>query len=479
MLAGLPSEHSVFESRDIQDIYDEIRDVYRRYPQPWVIGYSGGKDSTTILQLIWNAIKELPPEERQKPIFVIASDTKVETPVIVDYIDNTLRRINEAAKIQGMPFSAEKVMPTVNDSFWVNLIGRGYPAPTTRFRWCTERMKISPANRFIEQKVAQFSEVIMVLGVRKSESSTRMQLMSTYQVKGHLLRRHSSLRGAYVYAPIADFSTDDVWKYLLQNPSPWGNNNRDLAALYRNASAGECPLVIDTTTPSCGNSRFGCWVCTVARRDTSMEALIDNGEEWMVPLLEFREWLVKTTEPEHKREFRDFRGRDGRVVFKKDGTLAARTYTLESSKTMLEKVLRTQLAVRRDGPDPTMELISAEELNEIRRLWRIERQDWEDSVPQIFHKVYGSDLPWSVDDDNVFDSEQKELLSSLCQEHNLPFDIIARLLEVERQSTGMTRRASAFKALNSVLNREWGSEAEVVDAEKEKNETLRQLRLVQ
>lgn len=479
MLAGLPSEHSVFESRDIQDIYDEIRDVYQRYPQPWVIGYSGGKDSTTILQLIWNAIKELPPEERQKPIFVIASDTKVETPVIVDYIDNTLRRINEAAKIQGMPFSAEKVMPTVNDSFWVNLIGRGYPAPTTRFRWCTERMKISPANRFIEQKVAQFSEVIMVLGVRKSESSTRMQLMSTYQVKGHLLRRHSSLRGAYVYAPIADFSTDDVWKYLLQNPSPWGNNNRDLAALYRNASAGECPLVIDTTTPSCGNSRFGCWVCTVARRDTSMEALIDNGEEWMVPLLEFREWLVKTTEPEHKREFRDFRGRDGRVVFKKDGTLAARTYTLESSKTMLEKVLRTQLAVRRDGPDPTMELISAEELNEIRRLWRIERQDWEDSVPQIFHKVYGSDLPWSVDDDNVFDSEQKELLSSLCQEHNLPFDIIARLLEVERQSTGMTRRASAFKALNSVLNREWGSEAEVVDAEKEKNETLRQLRLGQ
>ncbi len=479
MLAELPNERSVFTYRSIRDIHEEIRDVYKRYPQPWVIGYSGGKDSTTILQLIWNAIKELPPEERQKPIFVIASDTKVETPVIVDYIDTTLRRINEAAERQGMPFSAEKVMPTVNDGFWVNLIGRGYPAPTTRFRWCTERMKISPANRFIEQKVAQYSEVIMVLGVRKAESSTRMQLMSTYQVKGHLLRRHSSLRGAYVYAPIADFSTDDVWKYLLQNPSPWGNSNRDLAALYRNASAGECPLVIDTTTPSCGNSRFGCWVCTVARRDTSMEALIDNGEEWMVPLLEFREWLVKTTEPEHKREFRDFKGRDGRVVFKKDGTLAARTYTLETSKTMLEKVLRTQQAVRRDGPDATMELISAEELCEIRRLWRVERQDWEDSVPQIFRAVYGFDLAWPVDDDNTFDSEQKELLSSLCQEHNLPFDLIARLLEVERQSTGMTRRASAFKALNSVLNREWGSEAEVVDAEKEKNETLRQLRLVQ
>jgi DNA sulfur modification protein DndC len=468
MLAGLPNEHSVFDHRTIQNIYDEIRDVYLRYPQPWVIGYSGGKDSTTVLQLVWNAIKELPPEQRQKPIFVIASDTKVETPVIVDYIDNTLRRVNEAALEQGMPFSAEKVMPTVNDSFWVNLIGRGYPAPTSRFRWCTERMKINPANRFIEQKVAQYGEVIMVLGVRKTESATRMQLMSTYQVKGHVLRRHGSLQGAYVYAPIADFSTDDVWTYLLQVSSPWGNNNRDLAALYRNASAGECPLVIDTTTPSCGNSRFGCWVCTVARRDTSMEALIDNGEEWMLPLLEFRDWLLETTEPERKREFRDIRGRDGRVVFKKDGTLAARTYMLETSKMMLEKVLCAQRDVRKEGPDPKMELITTEELYEIRRLWRIERQDWEDSIPQIFRKINGYDLDWPKDDDGAFDADQKKLLSSLCQEYDVPFDLVARLLEVERQSTGMTRRAGVQKTLQAVLSQEWENEAAIMDAARER-----------
>lgn len=478
MLAELPKEMSVFAHRTVQDIYDEIRDVYKRFPQPWVIGYSGGKDSTTVLQLVWNAIKELPPEERQKPIFVIASDTKVETPVIVDYIDNTLRRVNEVAQVQGMPFSAEKVMPTVNDSFWVNLIGRGYPAPTTRFRWCTERMKINPANRFIEQKVAQYGEVIMVLGVRKSESSTRMQLMSTYQVKNHILRRHGSLRGAYVYAPIADFLTDDVWTYLLQNPSPWGNNNLDLAALYRNASSGECPLVIDTTTPSCGNSRFGCWVCTVAQRDTSMEALIDNGEEWMEPLLDFRDWLITTTEPERKREFRDIKGRDGRVVFKKDGTLAARTYTLETSKMMLEKVLNAQKMVQKDGPNQSMELISEEELYEIRRLWRVERQDWEDSVPQIFHKVNGFDLQWPVDDDGAFDVDQKELLSSLCQEHDVPFDLVARLLEVERQSMGMTRRANVQKALHNVLSREWESEENILEAAKERQKEKEWFKLV-
>lgn len=477
MLTGLPNEVSVFESRTLQDIYEEIRNVYKQFPQPWVIGYSGGKDSTAVLQLIWYAIRELPVEERKKPIFVIASDTRVETPVIVSHIDTTLKRINSAAKEQGMPFQAEKVMPTLNDSFWVNLLGRGYPAPTTRFRWCTERMKINPANHFIEQKVAQYGEVIMVLGVRKTESSTRMQLMNSYQVKGHLLRRHSTLPGAYVYAPVADFSTKNVWDYLLATVSPWGNNNRDLAALYQNANAGECPLVIDTTTPSCGNSRFGCWVCTVARRDTSMESLIDNGEEWMEPLLEFREWLLQTTDPERKREFRDIKGRDGRVVIKKDGTLAARTYTLETSKVMLEKVLRVQKLVRENGPDKNIELISNEELFEIRRLWRVERQDWDDSVPQIFRAHSEEDLNWVQDDDGVFDSDQKNLLASLCQEYEVSFELVARLLEAERQSAGMLRRAGIYKALNTVLNREWGSEADIIEAAKEKREEMQSLGL--
>ena len=218
MLETSPPEASFFDTRTLDSLYEEIREIYQQFPQPWVIGYSGGKDSTTVLQLVWKALEGLPPEKRQKPVYVIASDTKVETPVIVDFIDNTLRLVNERAQETGMPFQARKVLPTLDDSFWVNLIGRGYPAPTTRFRWCTERMKIEPANRFIEEKVTQHGEVIVVLGVRKAESSTRAQLMSTYQVKDHLLRRHTSLRGAYVYAPVADFTTSDIWNYLLQVP---------------------------------------------------------------------------------------------------------------------------------------------------------------------------------------------------------------------------------------------------------------------
>ena len=235
-----------------------IREVYCGDARPWVIGYSGGKDSTTALQLVWNALLGLEPEKRTKPVYVISSDTLVETPKMVEYVDGTLARMDQAAKVQGLPITAHKVTPAVNDSFWVNVIGRGYPVPLTQFRWCTERLKITPANSFILDRVAEFGEVVVVLGVRSSESATRAQVMSLHRINGSHLSRHSTLPKAFVYTPIERFTVDDVWTYLLQVPSPWGANNRDLVTLYRNAQAGECPLVVDKTTPSCGNSRFGC-----------------------------------------------------------------------------------------------------------------------------------------------------------------------------------------------------------------------------
>lgn len=458
----MPSETSVFDTRTMPEIYAEIREIYLRYPQPWVIGYSGGKDSTTVLQLIWNALLGLPEVDRQKPVFVIASDTGVETPVIIDHIDRTLTRINRRAQEDNLPFRAQKVAPTLNDSYWVNLIGRGYPAPTNRFRWCTERLKIKPINHFIQDKITEYGEAIVVLGTRKAESATRMQLMNSYQVAGHVLRRHTSLPGAYVYAPIADFCTADVWSYLLQVRPPWGGSNRRLATLYHNANKGECPLVVDLSTPPCGNSRFGCWVCTLVKKDSSMESMIDKGDEWMEPLLQFRNWLMITTDPEKKREFRDIRGRDGRVIWKKDGTLAARTYKFEVSQSMLETVLQSQEEIRRTGPNPNIQLITEEELLEIRRIWRTERQDWEDSLPAVFLRVTGRKFDCAADDNVSFDSDQKALLSAACAEYGVPFELVARLLEAERRSSGMARRARIFKELAAELGRDWRTEDEML-----------------
>ena len=273
--------HSNDVAERVQETLAEIQHVYRGDARPWVIGYSGGKDSTTALQLVWHAVAALPDAERIKPIYVIAGDTLVETPVIVDYLATTLDRITAAAREQGLPITAHKVVPKTEDTFWVNLIGKGYPAPSSRFRWCTERMKINPANRFIRERVAEHGEVIVLLGVRSQESATRAQVMSLRRIKGSLLSRHNKLPNAFVYTPIRDYSVDDVWSYLLDVPNPWGNNNEDLLAMYRNSSSGECPLVVDTSTPSCGSSRFGCWTCTVVTKDKAMEAMVDNGDEWL------------------------------------------------------------------------------------------------------------------------------------------------------------------------------------------------------
>ena len=464
------NEKSVFSSKSVTDLIHEVQEVYLANQSPWVLGYSGGKDSTATLQLVWLAIRNLQPDKRHKPIYVISSDTYVETPIIVGHIDNNLEAINRAAKAEGLPFEAHKVVPEVTDTYWVCLLGKGYPAPTTRFRWCTERMKINPADKFILSRVAEFGDVVMVLGARRGESATRDQVMKNREIPGSKLRRHSSLPNAFVYAPIEDFSTNDVWTFILQGNeglSPWGGNNSELVGMYKSAAGGECPLVVDNSTPSCGNSRFGCWVCTVVEKDHSMESLVDNGEDWMEPLLEFRNKLATHRRPEVKRKIRSVKRRDGRVWRKKnaDGTEGAPIpgpYLFEVRCEMLRELLQIEQKVRCEGPDPTARLIREDELREIRRIWRTEEQDWQDSVPKIYREVTGEAFPGRIDDTTSFTSKDAELLKDICTRHDVPVRLVGKLLDLERDMQGMSRRAGIFKQIERVFCEDWDEEKRAI-----------------
>jgi DNA sulfur modification protein DndC len=416
------------------------------------------------VQHVWHALSALPREKLTKPIYVISSDTLVESPVIVEQIRTTLKRIDEAAAKCGLPFKTDIVRPDVRDTFWVNLIGKGYPAPYKRFRWCTDRMKIQPANRFIKATAEKFGEVVLVLGVRRAESATRAQAMSLHRRHGQALSRHSDMPAAWVYTPIEDWSTNDVWTYLLSSPSPWGNNNRDLVAMYRNANAGECPLVVDTKTPSCGNSRFGCWVCTVVERDRTMEALIENGEEWMSPMLDFRDWLVTTQDPTQKRGIRDHRRRDGRIHMwgEENDKIIWGPYKFAFRQEILRKVLQAQKAVQVDAPDPDMMLITMAELEEIRRIWRMECADWEDSLPRSWESEIGQPYSWLQDDSAKATAEEAELLQTIAAKHNVRPDMLAALIDLEKRNTGLHRRAAIYSEIDSILKRDWRSEDEVL-----------------
>ena len=273
---------SIFKSKTIDDVYAEIQQVYLGDNRPWILGFSGGKDSTCMIQTVWSALEKLPKSKLGKKIYVISSDTLVESPKIVETVTESLERMERIAKKSLLPIETNLVKPKLDDTFWVCMIGKGYPAPSNTFRWCTDRLKIKSANTFIKDRVSEHGEVVMVLGSRKAESSTRAQVMNNHAIKGSHLSHHNMLPQAFIYSPLRDFTTEDVWNYLLQNTTnPWGGNNRDLLAMYRDANAAECPLVIDTSTASCGNSRFGCWVCTVVEHDKSMESMIDSGEDWM------------------------------------------------------------------------------------------------------------------------------------------------------------------------------------------------------
>lgn len=447
------------ERPTIASVYKQIQEVYLQYPYPWVIGYSGGKDSTATLQLVWSALAQLPREQLQKPVYIISSDTLVETPLIVNYVKDTLNRIKQRAKEIELPFYPEQLTPLLDDTFWVNLIGRGYPAPTSIFRWCTDRLKINPSNRFILSKVAEHGEVILVLGSRRGESATRDQVLKMHRFRGHLLARHGQLAGAWVYMPVEHFSTDDIWAYLLQTPSPWGSDNRNLASLYRTAQDGECPLVVDDTTPSCGNSRFGCWTCTVVDRDRSMEAMIDSGEEWLIPLLNFRDWLADTQDPAVKPQQREYKSRDGRIKITADGQLRWRTYTLDFSKTMLRKLLETQREVQQH--DPNFDLISEAELKEIRRIWLTERHDWADSVPEIYRQATQQTLAWEHNDVTLPGKLELELLQQLTQTQGVPLKLVQKLIDSEWQYYGMRRRGLIHKTIEKILKEDWRNWEEV------------------
>lgn len=452
-----------YTGKALRDMHNEIQEVYLADERPWVVGYSGGKDSTTALQLVWNAIAELPQQKRKKIVYVISSDTLVETPVIVDFINQTIQRVNEVAIQKNMPFQAEKLKPPITQSFWVNLIGRGYAAPQQSFRWCTDRLKIQPSNKFIMEKISKHGEVVLVLGVRRSESMARAQVMSLYRIQGTVLSRHSNFPRAYVYTPIEDLTVDDVWGYLLDNPSPWGNNNKDLLTLYQYAT-GECPLVVDDTTPTCGGSRFGCWVCTLVERDKSMESLITSGEEWMRPLLEIRDFLASTQDPKNKSLYREYKRRQGMVSFKSDGSgvISRGPYKLEVCKEILRRVLKAQVDVRSKGPDPNMQLILPEEIHEIRRIWRTERGDWEDSLPKIYREITGSDLEWIRDDLGSFSGKESRLLEEICKTHEVPARLVTKLLDAEMQLQGMSRRSSIYNKIERILAEEWRTEEDLL-----------------
>ena len=384
--------------KDVNSIVRVIQEIYTSDTIPWIIGYSGGKDSTVCVQLVWEALQQLPVEKRQKPVYVISTDTLVENPVVASWVSQSLEKMEAAAKAKNLPIIPSRLVPKLSDRFWVNLIGKGYPSPRPRFRWCTERLKIQTATSFIRNLAETNGEAIMVIGTRRAESAARAKSMDKYagSSRDHLSRHNDpKLSRVWIYTPIGDWSNDDVWEFIGTHENPWGVTASELISLYRGATPdNECPVITDTGTQSCGDSRFGCYVCTMVSQDKSMQAMILNDESkaWMQPILDYRDQFLAPNERE--RALRDFRRLNSDQLRIFNNQLIHGPYTQSFRAELLKHLLLTQQKCRAGGASSgfaNVDLIGKDELDEIRRIWVEEKGEIEDLVPKIYKEVTGED----------------------------------------------------------------------------------------
>ncbi len=329
-----------------------VREVYLRDQRPWVLAYSGGKDSTAVLQLVWMALKSVGRDQTKKQVYVAYVDTGMEHPAFSSQVDTMLAKIQLTATAELMPISTIRLEPDLRYRFFVGVIGRGYAPPTHWFRWCTSKMRIKPMSDFIRSRVAEFGEVVVILGLRKAESQARNATLGKYATPERFVGRYGSLRGALAFTPIEDFRTEDIWQFLMQSRCPWAEDNRALAQIYSLASGGECPSysVGEGMAPSCGGSRFGCWTCTVVRKDKAGMALSHDNEAYE-QLHDFRNWLARIRYEKRRR-----------WKYRRNGSPGPGPLRLSTRKEILRRL--AELA-----SSTGLKLLRDDELCEIQRLW--------------------------------------------------------------------------------------------------------------
>jgi DNA sulfur modification protein DndC len=423
----------------IQNLIDEIIDQYvyaDETNRPWIIGFSGGKDSTVMLQLVWKAISQIKELTGivKRDIYVVCNDTMVENPVITEYVYRVLDKIEQAAVEQDIPIKVIKTIPRLEDSFWVNLIGRGYPAPNNAFRWCTERLKIKPTSRFLIEQLDEFGEAIILIGTRSSESAQRAKSMKKHAIKGKRLTKHPTQPNTYMYAPIRSLSLEEVWYVINTMQSPWGSDNSELFQIYSDASADdyECPTVVTNKEhKSCGQSRFGCWVCTVVKEDKSMSALIENGLTWLNPLLKFRNELAAERNISENREPTR---RNGQYAVNEFGHNQG-NYTAKYRASVLERLFETQKEIQKEKPH--VELITNQELVAIQTIWY---RDFifNQKVSDLYRKAYKINL--DMKDQNEKHEKELELLKKSCEDNPTDFDLIQELLTLQKNKSLLNRK---------------------------------------
>lgn len=360
----------------IQSTLEELKTKFLASKRTWVVAFSGGKDSTCALQLVYEMLVSLQPHQRRQT-YAIASNTLVEAPHIDRFLKEVIHSINSHAKKNNIPFEILQVSPSLKDDFWVNLIGKGYPSPTRTFRWCTDRLKITPTKAEVAKITRKYGSALLILGSRKAESSNRKKSIEKRILNEEGYSQHHDFPDTLTFSPIAEWNTDEVWAYLSTHKPLWDKDHSELFLLYAKASGEECQFITDLSQSSCGGSRFGCWVCTVVNEDKSMQGFIESGEENLKPLNEFRNYIKDLREDCNARA--DYK-RDGRAVYKVGGL---GPFLSHIRVEILKRLLQTEQEFIQNGGS---RLITDSQIYAIQEQWNKEF-DFENKAIQLAQEV--------------------------------------------------------------------------------------------
>lgn len=433
-------------------IKEEMRMVYLHDQRPWMIGYSGGKDSTLMCQLVFEMIEDLPLHMRTKKVYIVTSDTMVENPIVKTYMHKMNKAINKANQERKLNIEAHMLYPEVHNTFWSLVIGLGYPTPEPPgFRWCTDRLKINPSNAFTYNTIKKDGEIVILLGVRKAESSARSRSISSREIEGKLLTPHNQITKAYVYSPLSNVRNENVWEYLLAGDgmSPWGTDNKYLYSLYQGENLGEEDSVVGRVNKDnmkvTGNSRFGCWICTMVKEDKSLKNFIEHGATELIPLRDFRNWLVDLR---GNRNARDYRRRNGSVYLMSNGEYGRGPFTMETRQEILRRLLKLEV-------ETGFELITIPELKVIDKMWEDEGDLTRRALVEIYYEVKGERLSWDQYRQAKYSSTDIKLIEELCEKHDVPFELMSKLMIAVDNSKLYTRSSVTAKTVERILNEGW------------------------
>ena len=441
----MPDKFEIFDN-----IIEEMRFVYLHDKRPWMIGFSGGKDSTLLCMLLFEMLQQLKPEQRCKTVYIVTSDTMVENPIVRDYMHDASKKIGLAGT--NLNVKSDIIYPKIENTFWCKVIGLGYPTPEPPgFRWCTERLKIEPMTRYTIETAKNNGEIILLLGVRKAESSYRANNIKNREIEGKILVPHSAIEHAYVYNPLTELPNDVIWEYLLKGDSitPWGTSTKYLFSLYQGENLGEEKSVLGEIDkdkiPVTGNSRFGCWVCTMVKEDKSLQAFIDKGETWLTPLRIYRNELVELRATPSAREYKR---RNGNVYIKADGELGQGPFTMTTRQEMLRKLLQLEV-------DTGLDLITIEELKQIDQMWDSEGDLSRRCLVEMYSSIKSKKLPWDSYKVPIYSDEVIAEIRKQCEENDVEFELISKLIIEIEANKNYTRSSMVTKVFDRIVNQGW------------------------